>query len=66
MKATKSREVIWGRRIRAANLNAEYARKRAVEAVREADHAEAEGVVSPDGGLWWAGSALSNDRPMPQ
>jgi hypothetical protein len=41
MNATKSREVIWGGRVSAAKLNAEAARKRAVEAVREADRAEA-------------------------
>jgi hypothetical protein len=43
MNATKSREVIWGGRIMAAKISAERARKRAVEAVREADRAEARG-----------------------
>jgi hypothetical protein len=38
---TKSREVIYGGRARAAKMNAERARKLAVEAVREADRAEA-------------------------
>jgi hypothetical protein len=38
---TKSREVIWGGRIGAAKINAEEARRRAKEATREADHAEA-------------------------
>jgi hypothetical protein len=42
MNSTKSREVIWGGRIiTAAKINAEQARQRAVEAVREADRAEA-------------------------
>lgn len=41
MNATKSREVIWGGRVSAATISAEEARKRAVEAVREADRAEA-------------------------
>ena len=41
MNATKSREVIWGGRVSAAKICAEEARKRAVEAVREADRAEA-------------------------
>ena len=42
MSATKSREVIWGGRIKLAKMNAEHARKRAEEAAREADRAEAE------------------------
>lgn len=41
MNSTKSREVIWGGRVSAAKINAEHARKRATEAVREADRAEA-------------------------
>jgi predicted CxxxxCH...CXXCH cytochrome family protein len=41
MNSTKSREVIWGGRVSAAKINAEHARKRAIEAVREADRAEA-------------------------
>jgi len=41
MNSTKSREVIWGGRISAAKINAEQARKRAREAAREADRAEA-------------------------
>jgi len=39
---TKSREVIFGSRIAGAKIRAEEARKRAAQAVREADHAEAE------------------------
>jgi hypothetical protein len=50
MNATKSREVIWGGRIMAAKISAERARKRAVEAVREADRAEARG--GGRGGAW--------------
>jgi hypothetical protein len=38
---TKSREVIYGGRVRAAKMNADRARKLAVEAAREADRAEA-------------------------
>lgn len=40
--STKSREVIWGGRIMGAKINAEHARQRATEAIREADRAEAE------------------------
>jgi hypothetical protein len=40
--STKSRQVIWGGRIKAAKMQAEHARKRATEAAREADRAEAE------------------------
>jgi hypothetical protein len=40
--STKSREVIYGSRIAGAKIRAEAARKRAVEASREADRAEAE------------------------
>jgi hypothetical protein len=39
--STKSREVIWGGQVRAAKMNAESARERARQAVREADRAEA-------------------------
>jgi hypothetical protein len=40
--STKSREVIFGSRIRGAKIHAENARQRAKQAVREADRAEAE------------------------
>jgi hypothetical protein len=40
--STKSREVIFGSRIRGAKIRAEGAREDAVKAVRAADHAEAE------------------------
>jgi hypothetical protein len=40
--STKSREVIFGSRIRGAKIRAEGARERAKQAVREADRAEAE------------------------
>ena len=46
MNATKSREVIWGSRIGATKISAEQARKRAIEAVREADRAEAHAAWS--------------------
>jgi hypothetical protein len=39
---TKSREVIYGGQVRAAKMNADRARKFAVEAAREADRAEAD------------------------
>jgi hypothetical protein len=39
--STKSREVIWGGQVRAAEMNAGSARQRAREATREADRAEA-------------------------
>jgi hypothetical protein len=41
MNSAKSGEVIRGGRITAAKISAEHARKHAVEAVREADRAEA-------------------------
>ena len=40
--STKSREVIYGGRIIGAKMRAEGARKRAAEAIREADRAETE------------------------
>jgi hypothetical protein len=40
--STKSREVIFGSRIRGAKIHAEGARERAKQAIREADRAEAE------------------------
>ena len=40
--STKSREVVWGSRIRGAKLRAEGAREAATKAAREADRAEAE------------------------
>jgi hypothetical protein len=40
--STKSREVIFGSQIAGARIRADEARKRAREAVREADRAEAE------------------------
>src|ERR1035437_6279948 len=39
--ASKSREVLYGGQVRAAKMNAERARKLAIEAAREADRAEA-------------------------
>src|ERR1700737_4937796 len=40
--STKSREVIWGGRIRGAKIRAEGAKEAAKKAIREADRAEAE------------------------
>jgi hypothetical protein len=42
MASTKSRQFIWGGRVKLAKMQAEHARKRAVEAAREAGRAEAE------------------------
>ena len=63
---TKSREVIYGGRVRAAQVNADRARKLAVEAARGADRAEAHAMVRAFGRLWWTGSALANYRAMSQ
>lgn len=41
----KSREIIWDSQIRGAKMNAESARQRAAEAVREADRAKAYALV---------------------
>jgi hypothetical protein len=43
---TKSREVIYGGRVRGVKMNADRARKLAVEAAREADRAEAHATWS--------------------
>lgn len=63
--STKSREVIYGSRIIGAKIRAEDARQRATAAAREADRAEAEAVVDPDGRLRWASAAVADDRAMP-
>ena len=42
--STKSREVIFGSRIRGAKIHADGARERAKQAVRETDRAEAEAL----------------------
>jgi hypothetical protein len=47
-------------------MNADRARKLAVEAAREADRAEALCMVPAYRRLWWTGSALANHRAMPQ
>ena len=52
---TKSREVIYGGRVRAAQVNADRARKLAVEAALEADRAKPMHVPAY-GRLWWTGS----------
>lgn len=61
-----ARQHTWGSRIKLAKAHAEHARKRAVEATREADRAEGEALVGADGRLWWPRSALTNDRSMHQ
>ena len=62
---TKSREVIWGGRIGAAKINAEEARRRAKEAARAAEHAEAYAFAA-HGGLRWACATVPNHLAMPQ
>jgi hypothetical protein len=62
----KSRQVIFGSRIRGAKIRAEAAREEAVKAIRAADRAEAESLVNPNGGLRRAGAAVSHHRAMPQ
>jgi len=60
--STKSREVIFGSRIRGAKNRAEGAREEAAKAIHTADRAEA---VDPDGRLWWARATVADDRAMP-
>jgi hypothetical protein len=62
--STKSREVIFGSRIAGAKIRADEARKRARQAAREADRAEAK-AVNPYGRLRRARSAAANDQAMP-
>jgi hypothetical protein len=62
---TKSREVIFGSRIRGAKIRAEGAREEAVKAVRAADRAEAEAWSNPNGGVRRASAAVADDRAMP-
>ncbi len=64
--STKSREVIFGSRIRGAKIRAEGAREEAVKAVRTADRAEAEAWSIRMEGVRRAGAAVPNDRAMPQ
>jgi len=64
--STKSRQTIYGGRIIGAKIRAEGAREAAQKAIREADRAEAESMVDPDGGLWQTGTAVVDDRAMPQ
>ncbi len=54
--STRSRQTIYGSRIRGAKIHADNARLAARKAVREADRAEAER----------AGPAIADDRAMPQ
>jgi hypothetical protein len=64
--STKSRQTVYGGQMIGAKIRAESARKRAVEATREADRAEARCVVDPDGSLWRSGAAIPNHRPVSQ
>ena len=62
--STKSRQVIYGSRIRGAKIRAEGAREEAVKAVRVADRAEAE-AWSIRMEVRRAGAAVPDDRAMP-
>src|SRR6266436_1158238 len=64
--STKSRQTIYGSRIRGAKI---HGRKR--EASRREGHSRGRprrgrGLVDPRGGLWRAGAAGADDRAMPQ
>ena len=56
--------VIYGGRVRTPKVNADRARKLAVEVAREADHAEAHAHVPAYGRLWRTGSALADHSAM--
>jgi hypothetical protein len=45
-----------------AKIRAEGARKRAIEAAREADGAKAEAMVAPNGSLWRPRTAVTDHR----
>jgi hypothetical protein len=69
--STKSRQVIFGSRIRGAKIRAEGAREEAVKAVRAADRAEAEawsirmeGYGGPVGMAWTARDLRSLNLPI--
>jgi hypothetical protein len=62
MDSTKSREVIWGGRNRAAKMNAERAGQHVTEAAREADRAEAHAVLRMEG---FGGPASLRQRSAP-
>jgi hypothetical protein len=63
--STKSRETIFGGRLRGAEIRAKGSREDAIEAVRKADRAEA-GVVPPIAGLRRASAAGSYIGTVPQ
>jgi hypothetical protein len=50
MSSTKSREVIWGGRIGVAKINAESARRRAIEAAPRSKACGSQRMVAPNGG----------------
>src|SRR5258706_9137341 len=64
--STKSRQTIYGGGIIGAKIRAQGAREAAQKAMREADRAEAEGVVDPDGSLWRAPAAPAHPPPTAQ
>ena len=64
--STKSRQTIYGGPIMGAKIRAEGARKRAAEAVREADRAEAEALVTANGSLRQPGATVAKHRAMSQ
>jgi hypothetical protein len=64
--STKSRQTIYGSRIRGAKIHAEGAREAARKAIREADRAEAESLVNPNGRVRRTGATVPDDRAMHQ
>ena len=63
---TKSREVIWGGQVMGAKIRAESAPKRAKEAAREADRAEAHAWSLRMEGFGGPAQPIPNHRPMSQ
>jgi hypothetical protein len=67
--STKSREIIWGSRISGAKIRADFAREKAIQAVREAHAAAAEAWsvrMEGYGGPAQPSPAIAHDRAMPQ
>jgi hypothetical protein len=64
--STKSRQVIYGGRIKGAEIRAERAREAAKKAIREADRAEAEAWSIRIEGIRRAGVTIADDRAMSQ
>jgi hypothetical protein len=62
--STKTRQVIWGGKIMGVEMRAAGAREAAQKAIREADRAEAEGVVGAHGRLRRTGAAVTDHWPI--